>query len=152
MLAKRDRSWEQGEAGGGNSQPPALPRVMQDENAASANKRIKREEEMLGGDNNVGGNPHPQMYGSNQPQHIAEPPYGGLTNAGIVGPVGVRPPVDIDVRDVTYRGEYKDGRPHGRGYKVWIDGDWYDGEWRQGRQHGRGSTFPPQFPIDCSSF
>ncbi|ELR22656.1 radial spoke head 10 B family protein, putative [Acanthamoeba castellanii str. Neff] len=91
---------------------------------------------MLGGDN-VGGNPHPQMYGSNQPQHIAEP-YVGLTNAGIVGPVAARAPVDIDVRDVTYRGEYKDGRPHGRGYKVWVDGDWYDGEWRQGRQHGRG--------------
>jgi hypothetical protein len=53
------------------------------------------------------------------------------------------PIVDLDVRDVTYRGEYKDGRPHGRGYKIWADGDWYEGEWRHGRQHGRGSTFPP---------
>jgi len=43
----------------------------------------------------------------------------------------------------TYKGEHQDGKPHGRGFKVWQDGDWYDGEWRYGKQHGRGSSSHP---------
>jgi hypothetical protein len=69
-----------------------------------------------------------------------EDEHGGQPLIDVPGVPVVRPLGEIDARDVSYRGEYKEGRPHGRGYKVWVDGDWYEGEWRQGRQHGRGST------------
>lgn len=29
-------------------------------------------------------------------------------------------------------------RKHGKGVKVWANGDRYEGEWREDKQHGRG--------------
>lgn len=57
----------------------------------------------------------------------------------------VRLPSGPELQDVTYWGESKEGKPHGRGYKIWVDGDWYEGEWRHGKQHGRGSTSLPAY-------
>jgi hypothetical protein len=37
-----------------------------------------------------------------------------------------------------YRGEWVDGKPHGKGMYVWRSGVRYDGEWYAGKPHGRG--------------
>ena len=37
-----------------------------------------------------------------------------------------------------YEGDVKDGKPHGRGKRVWDDGDVYEGEWKDGKKHGAG--------------
>ncbi len=37
-----------------------------------------------------------------------------------------------------YRGEFKMGRKHGRGVKVWPNGDSYNGQFDEDRKHGRG--------------
>ena len=43
----------------------------------------------------------------------------------------------------TYRGEFKDGAPHGAGAEAWDDGERYVGEYRAGLRHGKGEySFP----------
>ena len=37
-----------------------------------------------------------------------------------------------------YEGEYRDGKPHGRGSYTASDGNRYEGEYRDGRRYGRG--------------
>eukprot|EP00918_Siedleckia_nematoides_P036322 GHVU01078944.1.p1 GENE.GHVU01078944.1~~GHVU01078944.1.p1 ORF type:complete len:139 (-),score=13.00 GHVU01078944.1:191-586(-) len=38
-----------------------------------------------------------------------------------------------------YRGEVRNGRPHGLGVRRWDNGSvWYEGEWRNGNRHGLG--------------
>jgi hypothetical protein len=39
---------------------------------------------------------------------------------------------------VVYTGGILDGRPHGKGWMVYENGDTYAGSFRQGRRHGRG--------------
>jgi hypothetical protein len=40
--------------------------------------------------------------------------------------------------DAQYRGEFKAGRPHGKGEKIWPGGDRYEGDFVEGRKHGTG--------------
>lgn len=35
-----------------------------------------------------------------------------------------------------YIGNYKEGREHGKGYKIYSDGSWYKGEYQDGKQYG----------------
>lgn len=45
-----------------------------------------------------------------------------------------------------YEGEWKGGKEHGRGKKIWTyrpNDVWYDGEWRDGYEHGKGIMFYP---------
>ena len=38
-----------------------------------------------------------------------------------------------------YRGQMKDGQPHGRGIMEWSNSkERYDGQWRKGERHGQG--------------
>ena len=37
-----------------------------------------------------------------------------------------------------YDGEFWDGKKHGRGVYLSVDGDQYEGEFRDGKRHGRG--------------
>ena len=37
-----------------------------------------------------------------------------------------------------YEGEWKDGKPHGRGKCIYADGVLYEGEWKDGQSHGYG--------------
>lgn len=37
-----------------------------------------------------------------------------------------------------YKGEWKDGLPHGKGRCVYVDGSIYDGRWENGQPHGPG--------------
>ena len=46
--------------------------------------------------------------------------------------------IDIMDGDVTYKGEFKDGLPHGKGIFEVNDGLFYDGEWENGYSHGYG--------------
>lgn len=39
---------------------------------------------------------------------------------------------------LTYKGQMKDGMPHGQGTIEWADGGKYDGEWKDGERHGLG--------------
>eukprot|EP00898_Chlorokybus_atmophyticus_P009134 jgi/Chlat1/9221/Chrsp98S08478 len=39
----------------------------------------------------------------------------------------------------VYVGEWKEGKPHGKGKYDWADRSWYDGDWIEGQQYGRGS-------------
>ena len=44
-----------------------------------------------------------------------------------------------EVRGITqYRGEFKVGRPHGKGVKTWFGGDRYEGDFVEGRKEGTG--------------
>jgi hypothetical protein len=38
-----------------------------------------------------------------------------------------------------YKGELKDGVPHGSGIETWTTGSQYDGEFRNGKRHGQGT-------------
>jgi hypothetical protein len=37
-----------------------------------------------------------------------------------------------------YIGETRNGKPHGKGKKIWNDGENYDGYWVDGKKHGKG--------------
>lgn len=37
-----------------------------------------------------------------------------------------------------FEGEYRNGKKHGRGVKVWANGNRHDGEWRDDKRNGRG--------------
>lgn len=37
-----------------------------------------------------------------------------------------------------YDGEWKDGKPHGFGYRHYLSGATYEGDWLYGRRHGSG--------------
>ena len=39
----------------------------------------------------------------------------------------------------SYRGEFKAGRKHGKGLKIWPNGDSYSGDFVEDRKHGRGT-------------
>lgn len=39
----------------------------------------------------------------------------------------------------TYRGEWKNGEPHGKGRAEYLSRGVYQGEWRDGKPHGQGS-------------
>lgn len=40
--------------------------------------------------------------------------------------------------DYTYKGEFLDGKKHGKGKVEWKDGTWYEGEFMQGKIEGTG--------------
>lgn len=39
----------------------------------------------------------------------------------------------------NYKGQWKDGKSHGKGAFVYPNGDVYDGEWKDGLKDGKGS-------------
>jgi len=39
----------------------------------------------------------------------------------------------------TYKGQFKNGVPHGQGTYIWANGNKYEGKWKQGKRHGRGT-------------
>ncbi|KAH3732254.1 2-isopropylmalate synthase [Pelomyxa schiedti] len=49
----------------------------------------------------------------------------------------------------SYVGEWKDDVFHGRGVRLWANGDRYDGQWVQGKEHGEGTK---TWSRDGSSF
>jgi antitoxin component YwqK of YwqJK toxin-antitoxin module len=44
---------------------------------------------------------------------------------------------------VDYKGETKDGKPHGWGKAYFQNGRMYEGEWQGGKQHGKAKEFYP---------
>ena len=42
-----------------------------------------------------------------------------------------------------YKGDVLDGKPHGNGIKLFVNGDYYDGEWRNGVFDGNGRLVCP---------
>lgn len=38
-----------------------------------------------------------------------------------------------------YQGEFQDGKPHGHGLKIWVDGRKYVGEFFNGKPCGKGT-------------
>jgi hypothetical protein len=47
---------------------------------------------------------------------------------------------DTDER-VIYEGEWKDGKPNGKGSYYWKDGRKYVGDFRNGQSHGNGALY-----------
>jgi hypothetical protein len=45
-----------------------------------------------------------------------------------------------------YEGEYRNGKPNGKGTYTWKDGSKYEGEWRHGKKHGKGKFTWPEVP------
>jgi hypothetical protein len=41
--------------------------------------------------------------------------------------------------DPSYRGEFREGRKHGKGKKTFPDGSTFDGEWLNDAMHGKGT-------------
>jgi hypothetical protein len=41
-----------------------------------------------------------------------------------------------------YKGELKDGKPHGQGTYTWPDGEKYVGKWKNNLKHGLGTVTP----------
>ena len=39
----------------------------------------------------------------------------------------------------NYKGEMKDGKPHGTGTYTFINGGDYTGGWKNGKKHGKGT-------------
>ncbi|KAH3766979.1 phosphatidylinositol-4-phosphate 5-kinase [Pelomyxa schiedti] len=52
-------------------------------------------------------------------------------------------------KDGSYVGEWKDDVFHGRGVRLWANGDRYDGQWVGGKEHGEGTK---TWSRDGSSF
>lgn len=46
-----------------------------------------------------------------------------------------------------YKGEFKDGKPHGQGQMQWPDGRRYVGQWEAGHPHGKGSIHWPDGKV-----
>jgi hypothetical protein len=40
--------------------------------------------------------------------------------------------------DIVYAGETMDGKAHGHGIGLWVNGTAYTGQWRDGKKHGQG--------------
>jgi hypothetical protein len=40
--------------------------------------------------------------------------------------------------DIVYIGETKDGKAHGHGIGLWVNGTAYTGQWERGKKHGQG--------------
>ena len=38
----------------------------------------------------------------------------------------------------TYKGEFKNGKLHGQGTRIFVWGEKYEGEWKNGKRHGKG--------------
>jgi hypothetical protein len=51
--------------------------------------------------------------------------------------------VVITGSDRVYRGNARDGVPHGRGTMEWTDGAVYSGQWQEGTRHGSGEYIWP---------
>ncbi|KAH3766612.1 TIR protein [Pelomyxa schiedti] len=49
----------------------------------------------------------------------------------------------------SYIGEWKDDMFHGRGVRLWANGDRYEGQWKDGKEHGEGMK---RWCRDGSSF
>lgn len=45
---------------------------------------------------------------------------------------------DIFANGDRYNGEYKNGKPDGKGIYTWANGSYYDGEFKNGLKHGKG--------------
>ncbi len=45
---------------------------------------------------------------------------------------------DIFSNGDMYTGEYKDGKPEGKGQYTWKNGSFYIGEFKNGLKHGKG--------------
>lgn len=62
----------------------------------------------------------------------------------------------LEDADGVYVGEVDDDseqpQPHGRGERVWADGDRYVGEWSNGRYHGRGEYYWANGNIYAGAF
>jgi len=44
---------------------------------------------------------------------------------------------------MTYKGEVKNDKPHGKGTYIWHDGNKYIGQFEKGKRHGSGTmTWP----------
>ena len=51
-----------------------------------------------------------------------------------------------------YEGEWKNGKPHGKGTYKLPDGSKYSGEWNFGVLHGRGMSIEPNGVMDVGQF
>jgi hypothetical protein len=70
------------------------------------------------------------------PEETAEKPSEGSFPMPEVAPPLREPMVVMD--NGFYRGDVRDGEPHGYGSFYWKDGDVYTGTWKDGRRHGFG--------------
>ena len=52
----------------------------------------------------------------------------------------------------TYDGEWKAGKPHGRGTFVYPDGATYEGEYVKGQMQGPGTFYYPSGEVDVGLF
>ena len=59
--------------------------------------------------------------------------YHGNCNNGLANGYGVAIGKD------TYKGQFKNGLPHGEGTYIWANGNKYEGKWKEGKRHGRGT-------------
>ena len=52
---------------------------------------------------------------------------------------GVAQGYGVAVGEDTYKGQFKNGLPHGQGTYIWSNGNKYEGEWKEGKRHGQGT-------------
>jgi hypothetical protein len=59
--------------------------------------------------------------------------YSGDCKNGLANGYGIAKGTD------TYEGQFKKGKPDGKGKYTWSNGNYYDGDWKDGKKAGKGS-------------